>query len=140
MYFKMNRSTKRFVFFKGLFIYFVLTYVYVSQVLTLLGGVRFIAWHLLLGECRRDSMHFGECRARLGKRPVPGPTLKRSCATLVRLVGRRTNTVDIWLVFVVFPWVVVYVSKWFRIPFTMTFSSRCAFVCMIRAFSCGSVI
>ena len=30
-YFKMNKSTKRFVFFKESFIYFVLRYVYVSS-------------------------------------------------------------------------------------------------------------
>ena len=68
----------------------------VSLALTLLGGVRFIAWrlrHHLLGECRRGPSHFWECRTRLGYGPAPRPTLKRPCATLVRLVGRPTNTV-----------------------------------------------
>ena len=55
------------------------------QVLTLLGGVRFIAWHLrrpFSGECRRGPRHFWECRARLGYGPAPGPILKKaSCNT-----------------------------------------------------------
>ena len=35
IYNKMSRSTKRFVFFLDIFIYFVLTYVYVSSLLLL---------------------------------------------------------------------------------------------------------
>ena len=51
------------------------------QVLTLMGGVRFIAWRLrypFLGECRRGLRHFGECWMHLGSGPVPGPTLKKA--------------------------------------------------------------
>ena len=54
------------------------------QALNLLGGVRFIAWHLRrssLGECRQGPRHFGS-----------GPTKKRPCATVIRLVGQSTNT------------------------------------------------
>ena len=47
-----------------------------------------------LGEYRRNPRHFRKCRARVSYGPVPGPTLKRSCAILERLVGRRTNTVQ----------------------------------------------
>ena len=59
-------------------------------------GVRFIAWRLrrtFLGECQRRPRHFWNCRTHLGYSPAHRPTLKRPCATLVRLVGRRTNTV-----------------------------------------------
>ena len=44
-----------------------------------------------LGECRRSPWYFGECRTCLGSGPAPEPTL-RTCAKLVQLVGRRTNT------------------------------------------------
>ena len=65
----------------------------VTQALTLFGEVRSINWCLrrsILGECRRSPRHFGECWARLGYGPAPGPTLKkRPRDTLLRLVGRR---------------------------------------------------
>ena len=67
----------------------------VPQTLTLFGGVRFIAWLMRfpsLGECRRGPRHFWDCRTRLGYGPSTGPTKKRPCATLVRLVGRIANT------------------------------------------------
>ena len=48
--------------------------------------------------CRRGLRHFWECRVHLGYGPSPEPTLKRPCATLVRLVGRKTNTVEIKVV------------------------------------------
>ena len=67
------------------------------QALTLLGGARFIAWCLrrpFLGECRRGPRHFWECRVCLGYGPAPLPTVKILSATLVRLVGRATNTVN----------------------------------------------
>ena len=72
--------------------------------LNLLLGVRFTAWYVRrpnLEECRRSSRHFWECRACLGYGNVSGSTLKRPCATLTRLVGRATNTVDLisWLIF-----------------------------------------
>ena len=57
------------------------------QALTLLGGVRFITWRLrrlFLEECQRSPRHFS---SRLTH-------LKKPCATLVHLVGRRTNTVE----------------------------------------------
>ena len=47
----------------------------VPHALTLLGGVRFIAWYLrcpFLGECRRVSRHFWDCRTRLGYGPTTG--------------------------------------------------------------------
>ena len=50
------------------------------QALTLLGGVRFIAWRLkrpFLGEYRRISRHLG-CRARLGYTPAPETTFKKA--------------------------------------------------------------
>ena len=47
IYFKMNRSTKRFIFFKVLFIYFVLTHMYVSSLLLSLEHVWYKA--LLMG-------------------------------------------------------------------------------------------
>ena len=68
-----------------------------TQTLTLLGGIRFIAWRLrrpFLGVCRRGPWHFWKCQAHLGYDPAPGPTLKSPCATLVRLVGRRINTTN----------------------------------------------
>ena len=33
-------------------------------------------------------------KVRVGCSPAPGPTLKRRCAILIRLVGRKINTVD----------------------------------------------
>ena len=66
------------------------------QVLTLFGGIGFITWHLRrpsLGKCRRGPRHFWKCWTRVRYGPVPGPTLKRPCAILVQLVGRKTNTV-----------------------------------------------
>ena len=68
------------------------------QVLTLLGGVRFIAWRLRRpssGKCRLGPRYFWSRWARVGSCPAPGPTLKTPCATLARLVGRSTNTA--WL-------------------------------------------
>ena len=47
------------------------------QALTLLGEVRFMAWHLkrhILGEYWQGLRHFGECRACLGYGPAPVPT------------------------------------------------------------------
>ena len=66
------------------------------KALTLFGGVKLIAWRLRrpsLGECRRGLRYFSKCRARVGCGPAPGPNLKRPCAILIRLVGRKTNTV-----------------------------------------------
>ena len=55
------------------------------QALTLLGGARFITWHLkhlVLEECWWVPRHFWSCRACLGFRPVPGPALKKAlCQT-----------------------------------------------------------
>ena len=44
-------------------------------------------------ECLWGPRHFWSRRAWLGYGSVPGPTLKRSCAKLTQLVGRKTNTV-----------------------------------------------
>ena len=60
----------------------------VLQALTLLGGVRFIAWRLTGHEA------FWSRRTFLSYRPAPRPILKRPCATLVRMVGQSTNTVQ----------------------------------------------
>ena len=63
--------------------------------LILLGGARFIAWHLkrsFLGECRRVPRHFLSHRACLGYYPAPGPTLKKPWAVPAFSVGRTTNT------------------------------------------------
>ena len=63
---------------------------------TPLERARFIVWrprHPFLGECRLGPRHFWSHRASLGYGTVPGPTLKRPCATFVRLVWRSTNTV-----------------------------------------------
>ena len=68
----------------------------VPQTLTLFGGVGFNAWrlrHPSLGECRQGPRHFWKCLARVGYGPEPETNLKRPCAILVRLMGRRTNTV-----------------------------------------------
>ena len=68
------------------------------QALNLLGEVRFISWpqkHPFLGECRRGHKHFWECRANLSYGFALGPTLKSPCTTLVRLVGRLTNTTEL---------------------------------------------
>ena len=68
------------------------------QTLTLHGGVRFIVWHLrhlFLGECWRGLRHFWSRRAHLRYAPASGPSLKRPRATLVRLVGCATTTVDL---------------------------------------------
>ena len=63
------------------------------QVLTLLGGVRFIAWCLrlpFLGECRQGPKHFGECRTHLCYSPAPRNTLKKAlCHTCPD--GRTAN-------------------------------------------------
>ena len=70
------------------------------QALTLLGGVRFIPWRLkrlFLGNYLQGPRRFEECQARLGYDPAPGPTLKIPYATLVRLVGRPTNTTGLCL-------------------------------------------
>ena len=51
------------------------------QALTLLGGVRYIAWILrwpFLQECRRVPRHFWECWTRLAYDPAVGPTLKKA--------------------------------------------------------------
>ena len=59
-----------------------------------LGGARFIAWRLKLPffeTYRRGSKHFWECRACLGHIPGLGPTFKRPCTTLVRLIVCATN-------------------------------------------------
>ena len=66
------------------------------QALTLLGVAWVIALCLrrsFLGEYRRSPRYFGECLACLGYVPASEPTLKRSWATLARLVGHTTNTV-----------------------------------------------
>ena len=71
------------------------------QAVTFLRGARFIAWRLrrlLLGECRWVWKHFWNLWVRLSHGPVPGPTLKRPCTTLVRLVERSANTADVWMV------------------------------------------
>ena len=51
------------------------------QALTLMGGVRFIAWHLRRpswGECQRGPRHFWKCRTHLGSGSAPRPTLKKA--------------------------------------------------------------
>ena len=57
--------------------------------LTLLGGARFIAWHLrclFFWEYWQSPMHFLKCQACLSYGPPPGPTLKKTlCHTC--LVG-----------------------------------------------------
>ena len=53
----------------------------VPQALTLLGGIRFIAWRLrrhCLEECRRGSRHFGECPVACGLRPCAQTHLKKT--------------------------------------------------------------
>ena len=68
------------------------------QALTLFGGVRLIDWRLrlsFLGDYRQGPRYFWECRARVGYGPTTGPTLKSPRATLVLLVGRRTDNVDL---------------------------------------------
>ena len=58
---------------------------------SLIGGDRFIAW------CQRRPFFRGMPTGSeaflgiLGYGPAPGPTKKRPCAILVRLVGRKTN-------------------------------------------------
>ena len=69
-----------------------------TQSLTLLGEVKFITWHLkrpFLVECRRRPRNYWSCRAHLNYCPASRPTFKRPCATLVLLVGRRTNAVTL---------------------------------------------
>ena len=64
------------------------------QVLTLLGGVRFIAWCLRrpsLGECRWGPRHFLGLPDVCGLRSCAQTQLKRPCVIIVRLVGRMTN-------------------------------------------------
>ena len=66
----------------------------VPQVLTLLGGARFIAWRRrrsFLREHRRGP--FWGMPGVFGQRPSAWTQLKKPCATLVQLVGRSTNTV-----------------------------------------------
>ena len=56
----------------------------VPQALTLLGGVRFIAWCLrrpFLGECQRGPRHFWECRVRLVYGPARTNLKKALCHT-----------------------------------------------------------
>ena len=65
------------------------------QVLTLFGRVWLIAWHRgrpSLGECWRGPKYVKKCPARVGYGSAPGPTLKRPCTILIRLVGRMTNS------------------------------------------------
>ena len=66
------------------------------QALSLSGGARFIArrqWCLVLEEYRLSPRHFREYRPYMGNGPATGPIFKkRLCATLIRLVGRATNT------------------------------------------------
>ena len=65
------------------------------HVLTLLERARFIALRLkclFWRKWRPDPWHFGECGAWLGNSPAPGPTLKRPCTTLKRLMGSAANT------------------------------------------------
>ena len=65
------------------------------KALTLLIVARKIIWRLrlpFLGECRRGPRHFCECQACLGYGSAPGPTNRRPCAPLVRLMERATNT------------------------------------------------
>ena len=74
------------------------------QGLILVVGVMFTARRLrchFLGEGWWGPRHFGECRTRLGFGPASEPTIKRPWTTLVRLVGRKINTVDLinWLIF-----------------------------------------
>ena len=63
------------------------------KVLILLGGVKFITWHLrhpFLEECQWSQRHFWECRAHLGYSPAPRPTLKKAlCYT--RRVGETED-------------------------------------------------
>ena len=44
-----------------------------------------------LGECWQGPRHFWKCQVHVGYSPAPRPILKRFCAILVRLVGRKTN-------------------------------------------------
>ena len=62
------------------------------QALSPLGGARFIAWRLcFLGECRRDTRHFGAAGC-VGAR---APLYKRPCAVRACLVGRRMSIENI---------------------------------------------
>ena len=66
-----------------------------TQAQTLFGGARFITWRLrrpFCGECRQGPRHFWSRRTSLSYGPTPGTTWKRPYATIVRLVGRTTNT------------------------------------------------
>ena len=65
------------------------------QALTLFKGVSLIARHLRqpsLGECQQGPRYFGDCRARLGYGPAPGPTLKKALCYTCPVVGQITNT------------------------------------------------
>ena len=65
------------------------------QALTLLRGARFITWCLrrpFLGECRRGPRFLGNAGRVCATALRPDPSKKRPCATLVRMVGRKTNT------------------------------------------------
>ena len=55
------------------------------------GGFRFITWRLrrLLVENADGARGFGDYQECLGYDPLPGPTLKRLCALLVRSSGAR---------------------------------------------------
>ena len=70
------------------------------QALILLGGARFVAWcprRPSLGKCRRGLRHLGECWAYLDHGSVPGPTLKRLCATPIHSEGARQITIfSLW--------------------------------------------
>ena len=64
----------------------------VPQALTLLGGVRFIVWHLrrsFLEECRWGPRHFWSHRACLGYGPMLGSTLKKALCHTRSFGGTR---------------------------------------------------
>ena len=73
------------------------------QAFTSFGRVGFIARRLRRpkkGNADGAEGIFGNCRMRVGYGPAPGPTVKRPCAILARLVGQAINTARL-----IFKWV-----------------------------------
>ena len=69
------------------------------QAFTSFGRVGFIARRLRRpknGNADGAEGIFGNRWMRVGYGPAPGPTIKRPCAILARLVGQATNTARSW--------------------------------------------